>query len=179
MRRSTEQLCLSPRPPTQAPAGRRGKRGPLFRNRRNPGSSAAQQSGAVGAGNDPHPQPHSFSKAFPWEYWVTVWESPTVVCDSSSPGESQQEQERLGSGLEDKHATDGPRSECPPPVLGGGSLTDPGGAEQSGDPLKAPRSDSHQSETGFTFHRPTMVWQRPAFIPAQDSDTLRRGAHTL
>lgn len=58
--------------------------------------------------------------------------------------------------------TSTPRTVHGPSVLlqswgGGGSLTDPGGAEQSGDPLKAPRSDSHQSETGFTFHRPTMV----------------------
>lgn len=56
--------------------------GPLFSwSCRNLASSgAAQQSGAVVEETIP------LSKAFPWEYWVTVWESSTVVFDSASRG---------------------------------------------------------------------------------------------
>lgn len=88
MRSSIEQLCLSPQQPAWALAvevrerDREREEGPLFSwSCRNPASSgAAQQSGAVVEETIP------LSKVFPWEYWVTVWESSTVVFNSVSLG---------------------------------------------------------------------------------------------
>lgn len=83
MRGPIEQLCLSPQQPAWAPAGvEREREGPLFsKSCRNPATlGAVQQSGVVVEETIP------LSKAFPWEYWVTVWESSTVVFDNVSQG---------------------------------------------------------------------------------------------